>query len=108
MVEKVEDEEDKSDLENGYLGAQLVHKFEAPHASEGEEEESDEEPNPPVHEALRKEKKHNRAGAKNKFVPADEAAERRDQRTIFIGNVPVEVAQKKVSTKVNNFLSSCI
>lgn len=94
-AKEVEAEEDKSDLENEYLGAQLVHKPNALHDPEGDEEVSDEEPQHPVHESLRKDRKHNRAGAKTKFVPADETAERRDQRTIFIGNLPVEVAQKR-------------
>jgi nucleolar protein 12 len=101
-VEEVEDEEDNSDLENAYLGVQpeLAHKPDAPHDSEDIEEAFDEEPHPPVHESLQKDKKHNRAAAKTKFVPADETAERRDQRTIFVGNLSVEVAQKRVSPKV--------
>jgi nucleolar protein 12 len=95
----MENEEDKSDLENAYLGAQLAHEPD----SEGDED--NDEPNPLVHESFRKEKKHNRGGAKTKFVPADETAERRDQRTIFIGNLSVEVAQKRVSRRFTNLLN---
>lgn len=87
--EAVDQEEENSDLENAYL---QNHKG-APKSDHEEEVDTEE---PLVHEALQKGKKGSRSGPKVKFVPSDETPERRDQRTIFIGNLSVEVAQKKV------------
>jgi nucleolar protein 12 len=87
--------------------SQRRYKSGTPHNSEEDKEQSDDDDDhhPLVHESLQKEKKPNRAGAKTKFVPADETAERRDQRTIFIGNLSVEVAQKRVSPQYGQRLS---
>lgn len=48
-----------------------------------------------VHESLTKKDKKVRT-PKTKYVPSEETAELRDQRTIFVGNLPIEVASKKV------------
>jgi nucleolar protein 12 len=93
-VEVAEDGEDQSDLENASLNAQQAHN---PDVSPDDDEESDGEPHfPPAHESLQKDKKRSQTGAKSKFVPADETAEQRDKRTIFVGNLSIEVAQKRV------------
>ena len=50
-----------------------------------------------THESVAKTPKKIKAvSTKSKFVPPDETTEQRDARTIFIGNLPVEVAQKRV------------
>ncbi|KAI0766376.1 hypothetical protein BD413DRAFT_615176 [Trametes elegans] len=53
-----------------------------------------------VHESLLKggQKSQSRHG-KEKFVPEEESAEQRDARTIFIGNVAVEVTKSRPSQK---------
>src|SRR5262245_18213161 len=50
-----------------------------------------------VHESLKQNHtgKH-KSGAKCNYAPEDETSEQRDARTIFIRNLPIEVAQKKV------------
>jgi nucleolar protein 12 len=89
--EAIDEEEENSDLENAYLE---THRD----APKPEDEEDVEEPL--VHESLQKGKKSSRSGPKTKFVPSDETPERRDQRTIFIGNLSVEVAQKRVRCRI--------
>ena len=50
-----------------------------------------------THESVAKTPKKIKAvSTKSKFVPPDETAEQRDARTIFVGNLPVEIAQKRV------------
>jgi len=49
-----------------------------------------------VHETLRA-NEPKAGGKRHKFVPPDETQEQKDARTIFIGNVPPEVAQTRVS-----------
>lgn len=99
--EAVDQEEENSDLENAYL---QTHK-DAPKSDHEEEVDTEE---PLVHESLQKGKKGSRSGPKAKFVPSDETPERRDQRTIFIGNLSVEVAQKKVRGRPFFFVKFCI
>lgn len=89
-------EDENSDLEKAYHDA---------HARTGEEVEDDEHADADdldtslVHESLKKSgKKASRSGPKVKFVPADETPELRDQRTIFVGNLSVDVASKRVSS----------
>lgn len=98
-VEEVSDEEeDNSDLERTYLhGKKDTGTEKAPETdSENSENSDDEGTSNLVHESLREGKKARKTGRKIKYVPAEETAEMRDTRTIFIGNLPVEVAQKKV------------
>lgn len=50
-----------------------------------------------VHESLSKEKGGKGVGkGKARFVPSEETPELRRARTIFVGNVPVEVVKSKV------------
>ncbi|KAF8161776.1 hypothetical protein K438DRAFT_1921624 [Mycena galopus ATCC 62051] len=105
-----DDDEDNSDLENAYLGKQ---KRTAPApVSEDEDEEveadgsgdnddddsgdaeSDADAPPPVHESLTK-RVRTKPAKKTKTVPENETPEQRNARTLFIGELPVEVAQKK-------------
>ena len=51
-----------------------------------------------VHESLMEKSKSKHKSKKQKYVPPDETPAQRDQRTIFIGNLSLEVAQKRVST----------
>ncbi|KIY64162.1 hypothetical protein CYLTODRAFT_381221 [Cylindrobasidium torrendii FP15055 ss-10] len=64
-----------------------------------QQSDSDEEGDPStlVHESVTQ--KSNAPKAKKKTAPPEETTEQRDLRTLFIGNLPVEVAQKKSSTK---------
>ncbi len=58
---------------------------------------SDEVDIPPVHESLQKGKKRVKAARQAVYVPPEETPTKRNMRTIFIGNLPLAVAQKKVS-----------
>lgn len=95
QVEEAELEEENSDIENAYLGSHT--SLDDKHPDSAEDVEA-----APVHESLNKSNKRaSRSGPKSKFVPADETPERRDQRTIFVGNLPVDVAQKRVRISSN-------
>ncbi|KAJ7672100.1 hypothetical protein B0H17DRAFT_184593 [Mycena rosella] len=102
-----EEDEDNSDLENAYLGKKTVGKPAAPAADEDEDEsdgeanasddaDSDSDPDapPPVHESLTK-RVRTKPTKKTKVVPEGETPAQRDARTLFVGGLPVEVAQKK-------------
>jgi len=67
-------------------------------SSDAEEDEDDSfDPSKIVHESLLKPKEKSRkASSKKKYVPADETLEQRDLRTIFVGNLSVEVVKKRV------------
>ncbi|KAH6893661.1 hypothetical protein BKA70DRAFT_1536211 [Coprinopsis sp. MPI-PUGE-AT-0042] len=53
-----------------------------------------------VHEALRSEKARSRLGRQNKrLCRRIETPEQRDKRTIFVGNLPLSVAQKRKATQ---------
>ncbi|KAF9267576.1 hypothetical protein L218DRAFT_696497 [Marasmius fiardii PR-910] len=99
------DDEDNSDLENAYLAGSSKQKAQAQEEEESEEErelveeadtevESDSDAPPPQHESLSKSSKRTKPKSA-KLVPADETPEQRDARTIFVGNLALEVAQKK-------------
>lgn len=72
------------------------------HGSSDEDAEDDEgDASQLVHESLsgsksRKDRRGKRT--KEKFVPEGETAEQRNERTVFVGNVAVEVAKSKVRT----------
>ena len=51
-----------------------------------------------VHESLVEKSKLKHKSKKQKYVPPDETPAQRDQRTIFVGNLSLEIAQKRVST----------
>ena len=67
-------------------------------ASSDSEEDEDESfgPSTIVHESLQKSKEKSRKPAKKKYVPPDETPEQRDFRTVFVGNLSVEVVKKRV------------
>ncbi|KAF7350889.1 RRM domain-containing protein [Mycena sanguinolenta] len=98
------DDEDNSDLENAYLGKMRSDKPGAPaEVSEEEEIEADDsgdsdsdDPDapPPVHESLTK-RVRTKPAKKAKTVPENETPIQRNARTLFIGELPLEVAQKK-------------
>ncbi|KLO09865.1 hypothetical protein SCHPADRAFT_978959, partial [Schizopora paradoxa] len=51
----------------------------------------------PVHESLTKKAK--KSSRKLKFSPEDETSEQRDARTIFVGNLPAEIAKNRSLSK---------
>ncbi|KAF9025780.1 hypothetical protein BDZ89DRAFT_1068023 [Hymenopellis radicata] len=65
--------------------------------SQEEENDSDGDPSTLVHESTGKSPSDKKK--KGKFVPPDETSEQRNQRTIFVGNLPIEVAEKKAGLK---------
>lgn len=64
----------------------------------GDEGDSDEEGDPStlVHESLVNGSKGKGKKASAKYVPQEETPEQRDARTIFVGNVSVDVAKSRV------------
>ncbi|KAL0961193.1 hypothetical protein HGRIS_006162 [Hohenbuehelia grisea] len=70
-----------------------------PSNEDEDEDEGDEaDATPLVHESVSQPNK--RSGApKTKYVPPDETPAQRDARTIFVGNLPIAVAQKKLHLK---------
>ncbi|KAJ6631356.1 hypothetical protein B0H10DRAFT_2427276 [Mycena sp. CBHHK59/15] len=125
--EEEEDDEDNSDLENAYLGkkrAGAKPTADAPSensdedegddapddAEESEDADSESDAPPPVHESLTK-RVRTKPAKKTKVVPEGETPAQRDARTLFVGGLPVEVAQKKPLQKqltrhILSFLSS--
>ncbi|KAG7088611.1 hypothetical protein E1B28_012585 [Marasmius oreades] len=106
------DDEDKSDLENAYLKRTLAGNQGKQKAQQGDSEDEDEDEGeviedadsesdsdtlPPQHESLSKSSKRTKQKSvpKVKYVPAYETPEQRHARTIFVGNLAVEIAQKK-------------
>ncbi|KAF4617160.1 hypothetical protein D9613_005949 [Agrocybe pediades] len=95
-------DEDNEDLENTYLTQKDKKDVPSEAQDVGADDSEDEEVDPStlVHESLQKSaRKNNSRTPKAKVVPADETPEQRDQRTIFVGNVPLEVASKKPLNK---------
>lgn len=76
----------------------------APHQSESSDEaaedseggENDFDPSKLVHESVAKGASSHSQSKKTKYVPPGETSAQRDARTIFIGNVPVEVMKNRV------------
>ncbi|KAJ7744701.1 hypothetical protein B0H16DRAFT_1422517 [Mycena metata] len=102
-----DDDEDNSDLENAYLGNKLPKKPTAPSPdsddeadapSDAESGESDPDAPPPMHESLTK-RVRTKTAKKKKIVPEGETSVQRESRTLFIGGLPVEVAEKKALRK---------
>lgn len=84
---------DEDDLENNYQDSKSGQL-----SAEGSNANEDsDDPTTLVHESLKKPAKKAK-GPKAKFVPQTETPELRDQRTIFVGNLPIEVASKMVCT----------
>ncbi|CAL1712658.1 unnamed protein product [Somion occarium] len=69
--------------------------------SEPEPSDDDEDPSQLVHESLANggQRKGRGRHAQHKFVPTNETSEQRDLRTIFVGNVAIEVVKSKSLTK---------
>jgi nucleolar protein 12 len=63
---------------------------------EGGESDADVDPAALVHESLQSGGKSKSRSGKQKYVPEDETPEKRDQRTVFVGNLPLAVASKRV------------
>ena len=100
-VESEEDDEDDDRLESAYLEGKKSMVPEKTGDDEAEHSGNDGNLDKLVHECLTKKDKKIRA-SKTKYVPSEETVEQRDQRTIFVGNLPVEVASKKVRLKSNS------
>ncbi|TEB22964.1 hypothetical protein FA13DRAFT_1694751 [Coprinellus micaceus] len=93
-----EDEEDNSDIENQYLAGKQKRaaKPETDDVDEeGGESDADVDPAALVHESLQSGGKSKSRSGKQKYVPEDETPEKRDQRTVFVGNLPLAVASKR-------------
>lgn len=67
-------------------------------SSDSEEDENEPfDPSKIIHESLQKsKKKSHKPASKKKYIPQDETPEQRDLRTVFVGNLSVEVAKKRV------------
>lgn len=67
-----------------------------------EDEEEEEEDEELVHESLKaaKSKKQRDRGRTTKYIPPNETSADRDRRTIFVGNLPVDVAKVKVCLSI--------
>ncbi|KAF7967612.1 hypothetical protein HWV62_33661 [Athelia sp. TMB] len=96
-----DDDEDSADLETAYAskGASSAAVDSDPEVEQSEGDDNDDvDPSTLVHESVAKTgKKKSSAAAKPKakYIPEDETPEKKDARTIFIGNLSVEVAQKR-------------
>lgn len=89
-----EDENDASGLEIAYTGGKIALKEDIADTKHSDEEG---DPSQLVHETIAKSSKARNIGSKSKYSPPDETQEQREARTIFVGNLSVEVAQKKAS-----------
>ena len=98
VVEESEDEEEAEPV--SAVGALTVGDEEGEEndaeLSEGSEIDTDEEL---VHETTDTTSKRKRKLATKlpKYTPADESSQDRDRRSIFVGNLPIEVTKSKVS-----------
>ena len=91
-------EDDNSDVENAHATGKFVQNT-AGDLEDGDESDSDDDqvPTALIHETLQKKVKKTSRPPKRKYVPEDETPNLRDQRTIFVGNLPIELVSKKVS-----------
>ncbi|KII86694.1 hypothetical protein PLICRDRAFT_143118 [Plicaturopsis crispa FD-325 SS-3] len=88
------EEGDNPDLEAAY------HDRTSKDTAAAEADDDDDAPDPSklVHESVAQAKSGRDRGSRNgktKYVPPDETSEQRDARTIFIGNLSLQVAQKR-------------
>lgn len=88
--------DDNSDVENAYTAGKSVQKT-TEDLENSDESDGDDIPTTLIHESLQKKVKKASRTPKQKYVPEDETPNLRDQRTIFVGNLPIELASKKVS-----------
>ena len=96
---------DEDNLENNYQDSKSG-RFPILSDEGSSADEDDDDPTTLVHESLKKSAKKAK-GPKVKCVPQTETPELRDQRTIFVGNLPIEVASKTVCTS-NLIVLACI
>ena len=96
-VAESEGEDDDSDIEDAYATGKSAEKMTGGLDESDEGESDDEGPTKLIHESLQKKIKTTVRTPKLKYVPEDETPNLRDQRTIFVGNLPIELASKKVS-----------
>lgn len=91
--------EDDDDIENAYAAGKSIQKTTGEDFEDNDKSYSndDEAPTMLIHESLQKNMKKISRTPKQKYVPEDESPNQRDQRTIFVGNLPIELASKKVS-----------
>jgi len=114
--EDEDEEDDDARLEDNYLTRKTSHKppidedASTAHESSGGEDDDDDDmdADPPTHEthsgaAIPKSRTKSRK--KTKYVPPDETPAQRDARTIFVGNIPVDVAKSKVRLITVPFLA---
>ena len=76
--------------------------------SESDSASEDElDPSKLVHESVASGSKSKTGSGKTKYVPPEETQEQRDARTVFVGNVPVEVVKSRVRLFAKLQLLSC-
>ncbi|KIK62418.1 hypothetical protein GYMLUDRAFT_58188 [Collybiopsis luxurians FD-317 M1] len=113
MESESDEDENDSELENAYLSRTLKRKDKGKGPESPDEEQNDgdkfqeesedhdgvsseDNSSPPQHESLTKKQRTKKVlKSKTRYVPPDETPEQRNARTIFIGNLSVEVSQKK-------------
>lgn len=90
-------ESDHDDIEDRYSARSKKSNPSAPPVYESSDEDDDAN-TIPQHESIAGPSKKRDRGPKNKikYTPLDESKEKRDERTIFVGNLPAEVAKNKV------------
>lgn len=87
------DNEDNEELEDKYSNRPAP-SFEQ--QDEGSDSDEEGDPSTMVHESVKKAGKKALRPARSKFVPENETPEQKNLRTIFVGNLPLEIASKKV------------
>lgn len=100
-------DEDNAGLEEAYEHKVRPGKQVAKGSSKDEEQlngtsDSEEDASQLVHETMVKNAKRDKTRSRHvhHYVPPDETKEQRDARTLFLGNVPMEVAKSKSALKV--------
>ena len=97
--EQSEQDEDDDLLEDSYFPEKLASNRKDPELNNSLDSDPEEDHSKLVHESLSSSTAKSRgrsSRAKPKYSPVEETPEQRDSRTIFIGNLPLEVARKKV------------
>jgi nucleolar protein 12 len=75
-------------------------------ADEDEDEDEDEDAKSFVHESLKTTKKKQKTKPAKAYIPPNESQADRDRRTIFVGNLPIDVASSKVRSPPPTCLST--
>jgi nucleolar protein 12 len=94
-IEVLADDEEAVDRYPGGTAVTEVYRDAERSSYESNDEDG---PSNLVHESLKNKsaKSKTQSGTKTKYAPLGETQQQRDARTIFVGNLPVEVAQKRV------------